>query len=70
MGLWRSPPLQSDVGFFWENIMTTLLGSFDLHGLALPNRVVMAPMTRTRATDDRVPTKLMATIMFSERRQD
>ncbi|HYW32477.1 MAG TPA: alkene reductase [Gemmatimonas sp.] len=31
-----------------------------LGGLALPNRTVMAPMTRTRATADGVPTALMA----------
>ena len=32
--------------------MTTLLDSFQLGGLRLPNRVVMAPMTRARATAD------------------
>ncbi len=30
--------------------MTTLLRPFDLQGLRLPDRVVMAPMTRARAT--------------------
>ncbi len=39
--------------------MTTLFDPFDLHGLSLPNRMVMAPMTRTRATEDGVPTELM-----------
>ena len=39
--------------------MTTLFDRFDLHGVTLPNRVVMAPMTRTRADDDRTPTELM-----------
>ena len=39
--------------------MTTLFDSFNLTGLALPNRMAMAPMTRTRATDDRVATELM-----------
>lgn len=39
--------------------MTTLFESFELHGLALPNRMVMAPMTRTRAGEGRVPTDLM-----------
>ncbi len=39
--------------------MTNLFDSFDLRGLQLPNRVVMSPMTRTRATEDDVPTDLM-----------
>jgi N-ethylmaleimide reductase len=39
--------------------MTDLFDAFDLHGLALPNRAVMAPMTRTRATEAGVPTDLM-----------
>ncbi len=33
------------------------LVSGDLH---LKNRVVMAPLTRSRASDDRVPTPMMA----------
>ncbi len=36
-----------------------LLSPFDLHGLALRNRVVMAPLTRARAGRDRVPNDLM-----------
>ncbi len=36
-----------------------LMQPFDLHGLELPNRIVMAPMTRARAGTDRVPNKLM-----------
>ena len=32
--------------------MTTLFSPFDLSGLTLPNRVVMAPMTRSRAPHD------------------
>jgi len=36
-----------------------LLEPYDLAGLALPNRVVMAPMTRNRA-EGRVPNELMA----------
>jgi N-ethylmaleimide reductase len=41
--------------------MTThLLQPFDLHGLTLPNRVVLAPMTRSRAGVERVPNPLMA----------
>jgi N-ethylmaleimide reductase len=36
-----------------------LLSPFDLHGLALRNRVVMAPLTRARAGQERVPNDLM-----------
>ncbi|MEM1181554.1 MAG: alkene reductase [Acidobacteriota bacterium] len=38
----------------------TLLQPLDLHGLELPNRVVMAPLTRARAGIERVPNALMA----------
>ncbi|BAW95702.1 oxidoreductase, FAD/FMN-binding protein [[Synechococcus] sp. NIES-970] len=37
-----------------------LLESFDLQGLSLRNRVVMAPLTRARAGQDRIPNELMA----------
>jgi 2,4-dienoyl-CoA reductase-like NADH-dependent reductase (Old Yellow Enzyme family) len=37
-----------------------LLSTFDLRGLALRNRVVMAPLTRGRAGSARVPNDLMA----------
>ncbi len=37
-----------------------LLEKFDLHGLPLANRVVMAPMTRSRATAGHIPTPIMA----------
>jgi len=37
-----------------------LLSSFDLRGLPLRNRVVMAPLTRGRAGGERVPNDLMA----------
>ncbi|MEO8426845.1 MAG: alkene reductase [Verrucomicrobiota bacterium] len=37
-----------------------LLSTFDLRGLALRNRVVMAPLTRARAGRERVPNDLMA----------
>ena len=40
--------------------MTTLLDSFRLGDLELPNRLVMAPLTRARATADGVPTPMMA----------
>ena len=39
--------------------MTTIFDTFKLSSLELSNRVVMAPMTRTRATEDDVPTDLM-----------
>lgn len=38
----------------------TLFSSFDLGRLTLPNRMVMAPMTRSRADQDHTPTALMA----------
>ena len=40
--------------------MTGLFTPMDLDGLRLPNRVWMSAMTRTRASDDNVPTALMA----------
>jgi N-ethylmaleimide reductase len=36
-----------------------LFDPFDLHGLKLPNRILMSAMTRTRATEDDVPTDLI-----------
>jgi 2,4-dienoyl-CoA reductase-like NADH-dependent reductase (Old Yellow Enzyme family) len=39
--------------------MPDLFDPFDLHGLKLPNRIVMSAMTRTRATEDDVPTDVM-----------
>jgi N-ethylmaleimide reductase len=42
-----------------EITMTDLFNSFDLKGLPLSNRVVMSAMTRTRATEDDVPTHVM-----------
>ena len=39
--------------------METLFLPFDLHGMQMPNRLVMAPMTRTRALENGVPTDLM-----------
>ncbi|MGF1513316.1 MAG: alkene reductase [Elainellaceae cyanobacterium] len=38
-----------------------LLSAFQLEDLNLPNRVVMAPLTRSRAGEDRIPNPLMAT---------
>ena len=40
--------------------MTDLFTPMDLHGLHLQNRIWMSAMTRTRASDDNVPTALMA----------
>jgi N-ethylmaleimide reductase len=37
-----------------------LFEPYDLRGLSLRNRIVMAPMTRARATADHVPTPIMA----------
>jgi 2,4-dienoyl-CoA reductase-like NADH-dependent reductase (Old Yellow Enzyme family) len=38
----------------------TLLQPFDLRGLVLPNRIVMAPLTRSRAGAERLPNAVMA----------
>ncbi|MCL8024018.1 alkene reductase [Nocardioides bruguierae] len=46
--------------------MTQLFESYDLAGLTLPNRVVMAPMSRVRATVDGLATPQMATY-FAQR---
>jgi N-ethylmaleimide reductase len=40
--------------------MTTLFDPYRLGTLALPNRIVMAPMTRARATPDGLPTPSLA----------
>lgn len=39
---------------------TALLSQFDLKGLSLKNRVVMAPLTRARAGVERIPNSIMA----------
>lgn len=39
--------------------MPDLFTPFDLNGIKLPNRILMSPMTRTRATEVGVPTGLM-----------
>lgn len=38
---------------------SSLLSSFNLHGLQLKNRVVLAPLTRARAGTSRVPNDYM-----------
>ena len=43
-----------------QTLSTTLLSPFDLGGLILKNRVVMAPLTRARAGKERMPNALMA----------
>src|SRR5690606_2154722 len=43
-----------------EEPMKTLLSPTKLGPLTLQNRIVMAPMTRTRANHDHVPTEIMA----------
>ncbi len=39
---------------------SVLFQPFKLHDLTLPNRIVLAPMTRSRAGTDRLPNQLMA----------
>ena len=39
---------------------SVLFQPFALHDLALPNRIVLAPMTRSRAGTSRIPNRLMA----------
>ncbi len=39
---------------------SVLFESFDLHDIKLPNRIVLAPMTRSRAGTERIPNRLMA----------
>ena len=41
--------------------MKTLFSTFQLGPTELANRIVMAPMTRSRATSDHTPTPIMAT---------
>jgi N-ethylmaleimide reductase len=43
-----------------QTLAKTLLSPFDLAGLPLKNRVVMAPLTRGRAGKERIPNALMA----------
>lgn len=46
--------------------MPDLFSPFDLGPITLPNRILMAPMTRSRASEDGVPTKL-ATRYYEQR---
>jgi N-ethylmaleimide reductase len=42
-----------------ETHLLNLFDPYNLSGLSLPNRIVMSPMTRTRATEDDVATDLL-----------
>src|SRR5699024_201154 len=43
-----------------KNSQNPLLAEYNLNGLELPNRVIMAPLTRSRAGKGNVPTELNA----------
>jgi N-ethylmaleimide reductase len=43
-----------------------LLSPLQLSSFSIPNRIVMSPLTRRRATDDHIPTEIMATY-YSQR---
>ncbi|KPQ05411.1 MAG: N-ethylmaleimide reductase [Rhodobacteraceae bacterium HLUCCA12] len=44
-----------------DSVPTRLFSPYDMQGMTLKNRVVMAPMTRSRATPDGVPKPIVAT---------
>ena len=46
----------------FESAMPGLFDPLRLGSLDLPNRIVMAPMTRSRADDAGVPTDIVATV--------
>jgi 2,4-dienoyl-CoA reductase-like NADH-dependent reductase (Old Yellow Enzyme family) len=46
--------------FIQESFMTTLFDPIQMGELSLPNRIIMAPLTRCRASEGRVPNALMA----------
>ena len=43
-----------------QDITSVLFQPFHLHDLTLPNRIVLAPLTRSRAGTARLPNRLMA----------
>jgi 2,4-dienoyl-CoA reductase-like NADH-dependent reductase (Old Yellow Enzyme family) len=45
--------------FRWSAVVTTLFDPLKVGDLLLPNRIIMAPLTRSRAGDIRVPNDLM-----------
>lgn len=47
--------------------MNILLEPFDLHGLKLKNRIIMAPMTRSRASADNVPSTSLTPQYYAQR---
>ena len=50
--------------------MPTLFDPLKMGALSLPNRILMAPLTRSRATPDgRVPTDLHARLLCPARRR-
>ena len=46
--------------------MPNLFDPIQIGDLTLPNRIVMAPLTRSRATDSRIPNALMA-VYYAQR---
>jgi NADH:flavin oxidoreductases, Old Yellow Enzyme family len=48
--------------------MPTLFDPVRLGALELSNRIIMAPLTRARATDDRIPTEVMREYYEQRRR--
>ena len=45
---------------FKETIMSKIFEPLKIGHLTIPNRIIMAPLTRTRASAGRVPNELMA----------
>ena len=43
-----------------QDMTSVLFQPFHLHDLTLPNRIVLAPLTRSRAGTARLPNRLMA----------
>jgi len=43
-----------------ENYCDDLFDTLQLGELQLPNRIIMAPLTRSRAGSERIPNRLMA----------
>ena len=50
--------------------MTSLFAPLALGDIALPNRIMMAPLTRGRATKEAVPTPIMADYYAQRCRRD
>src|SRR5262245_46981784 len=56
----RSPVVSAQASRQEQDMNSVLLQPFRLHDLVLPNRIVLAPMTRGRAGAARLPNRLMA----------